>query len=73
MGLDERPGRRGNRGQAFPRADATASPVPDLAHSRYGHLDIVDPVAYNEGELIGYYLGVPYDWDTLDPYLMRRE
>lgn len=36
------------------------------------HLTPIDIVAYNEGELVGYFLGVPYDWDVLDPYLMRK-
>lgn len=73
MGADQREGFRGDRGQAFPRADATASAVPDLAHRRFGHLDLVDVVSENEGEFVGYHLGVPFDWDTLDPDLMYRE
>jgi len=73
VGARELPGNRGDRGQAFPRADATASPVPDLAHRRFGHLDLVDVVAHNEGEFLGFNLGVPFDWDTLDPDLMYSE
>jgi hypothetical protein len=76
MGLDGRPQprnrRRGDRGEVFAREDATASPLPDLAHRRYGHLDLIDIIAYREGEFVGFHTGVPYDWNTLDGELMDR-
>lgn len=62
---------RGNRGEVFPHGDATSPRVQDLAH--YGHLDLVDVVAYTEGKLVGFHTGVPYDWSVLDGELMRSE
>jgi hypothetical protein len=35
-------------------------------------LNPVDLVAINEGEFVGYFIGMVYDWDILDPYLMRK-
>lgn len=35
-------------------------------------LYFIDGATFYEGEFLGFYLGTPYDWDTLDPYLMRR-
>lgn len=42
------------------------------AEQRWPALDFIDPTIHLGGELLGYFLGVPYDWDTLDPDLMKE-
>lgn len=34
--------------------------------------EFIDPVAHNEGKLVGYFLDVPYDWSLCDPDLIWR-
>lgn len=36
-------------------------------------LHFIDGATYHEGELLGFFLGSPYDWDTLDPHLMKEK
>lgn len=36
-------------------------------------LYFIDGATFHEGSFVGYYLGAPFDWNTLDPYLMEGE
>ena len=41
-----------------------------VAEQRYPELEFIDPINHLGGEFVGYYLGLPYDWNVSDPYLM---
>lgn len=56
--------------RSYQESDAEAKLV---GASRYPDFEFLDYDHHKLGDFVGYHLGVPYDWDILDPYLMRKE
>jgi len=63
-----------SRHQRSAREDEVTSRQGLLVGERtYPGLSFIDGDRFHEGAFVGYFLDVPYDWNMLDPDLMKEE